>query len=289
MFLAWRRPSSLLRGIAGTNSRASDRAVGHAAVARDAPSALPGIEPSRPIGSNRQPDTVSACKQGRCRGTRCRIGASRLRSSIMKLRTCLLLASLLGTASLDAMACYTVYDASNRVLYQGEDAPVDMTQPTSRSLRAGAHMVFDQGAQCRPVGIAEMARPTGLAAPPNTAVMGAGPAMIPTAVPDRRRTTASTAPLLTDRRTAIASKVPFTVLSGDVVMVPASHADRVITSTVSVIPSGVPVATIPGTSVMGGPPAALPRTGRAETVITELHNPPVTVEQRGNQVLVNRY
>ena len=202
----------------------------------------------------------------------------------MKLRTCLLLASMLGAASLDAMACYTVYDASNRVVYQGEEAPVDMSLPTYRTLKPGVHMVFDQGVACRPVGIADMARPAGIAAAPNTAVMGAGPAMVPTAVSTRRA--APSAPLLTDRRTALANKVPFTVMSGDVVLVPAEYASRVVVPTVNVIPPAVPQATLSGTSVMGGPPA---RGSRTETVITELHNPPVVVEQRGNQVLVNRY
>ena len=204
----------------------------------------------------------------------------------MKLRTCLLMASLLGAASLDAMACYTVYDASNRVVYQGEEAPVDMSLPMYRTLKPGVHMVFEQGAACRPVGLAEMARPAGIAAAPNTAVMGAGPAMVPTAVSTRRAAPSSSAPLLTDRRTALANKVPFTVMSGDVVMVPAEYASRVVAPTVNVIPPAVPAATLSSTSVMGGPPA---RSNRAETVITELHNPPVVVEQRGNQVMVNRY
>jgi hypothetical protein len=202
----------------------------------------------------------------------------------MKLRTCLLLASMLGAASLDAMACYTVYDASNRVVYQGEEAPVDMSLPTYRTLKPGVHMVFDQATACRPVGIAEMARPAGIAAAPNTAVMGAGPAKIQPV--STRRAPTSQAPLLTDRRTALANKVPFTVLSGNVVMVPAEYASRVVAPTVNVIPPAVPVAAAPATSVMGGPPA---RGNRAETVITELHNPPVVVEQRGDQVVVNRY
>jgi hypothetical protein len=205
----------------------------------------------------------------------------------MKLRICLLLASLLGAASPGAMACYTVYDASNRVVYQGEDAPVDMSLPTYRTLKPGVHMVFDQATACRPVGFADMARPAGIAAAPNTAVMGAGPAMIPAAAPARRAAPPSNAPLLTDRRTALANKVPYTVMSGDVVLVPAEYASRVVAPTVNVIPPAVPVATIPATSVMGGP--AAPARGRAETVITELHNPPVVVEQRGNQVMVNRY
>lgn len=210
----------------------------------------------------------------------------------MKLRTCLLLATVLGAASLDAMACYTVYDASNRVLYQGENAPLDMSRSVRDQLNRrapGSHLVFDQASDCRPVNFAELARPAGPAVAANTAVMGAGPAMVPTSTTAMtRRPASSTAPLLTDRRTAIANKVPFTVMSGDIVMVPAQYASRVVVHSVTVVPAAVPVATIPGTSVMGGPPAPL-ASRKADTVITEMHNPPLTVEQRGEQTLISRY
>ena len=58
----------------------------------------------------------------------------------------ILFGSLLAAASLQAMACYTVYDRSNRIMYQGEQPPVDMSLPIHETLPArfpGGHMVFD--------------------------------------------------------------------------------------------------------------------------------------------------
>lgn len=58
---------------------------------------------------------------------------------------------MLGAASLNALACYTVYDSSNRVVYQGESAPVDMSLPLHQALQArfpGSHMVFDTAMAC---------------------------------------------------------------------------------------------------------------------------------------------
>ena len=55
-------------------------------------------------------------------------------------------------AGANAMACYTVYDNSNRVVYRGLDAPVDMSLPLHEALAgrfpAGSSMVFDQGSTC---------------------------------------------------------------------------------------------------------------------------------------------
>ena len=45
----------------------------------------------------------------------------------MKLKIALLAGLTLAGAN--AMACYTVYDATNRVVFQSTSAPVDMSQP----------------------------------------------------------------------------------------------------------------------------------------------------------------
>src|SRR4051812_32748929 len=89
---------------------------------------------------------------------------------IMKLKLALL--CVLGIASANAMACYTVYDKSNRVVYSGTRAPVDMSLQIHETLprvAPGGHMVFDAGSDC-----------------PATLGASAG----------------STSPLLTDRSTA---------------------------------------------------------------------------------------
>lgn len=220
-----------------------------------------------------------------------------------------LLLSLVAMVPIQALACYTVYDRSNRVMYQGAEPPagVDMSQPLHRALERrypGGHMVFNAGDACAPVPFAQLARPQGPAAPPNTLVvasnastqisdapfdtrvMGAGPA------PGARRAGAtpvaarSSSPLLTDRRTALAMNLPYKVMSGDIVLVPAQAAARVNLPNMTVIPA---TATAPAgagaqlqTSAMGAGPAP------GETVITEMRNPPVTVVQRGGTTTITR-
>ena len=63
----------------------------------------------------------------------------------------LLLGSLLGFASVPALACYTVYDASSRILYQSDKPPVDMSRPLHETLPQrfpGGQLVFDDSADC---------------------------------------------------------------------------------------------------------------------------------------------
>lgn len=100
--------------------------------------------------------------------------------------------SLLALGALPALACYTVYDSANRVLYQGEQAPVDMSVPLHLTLPSrfpGGHMVFDTAAGC----------PTLAAARP---------------APEPGGT-----PLLTNRQTAQAMRVPYTAMAGDIALV----------------------------------------------------------------------
>jgi hypothetical protein len=210
----------------------------------------------------------------------------------------------------NAMACYTVYDRSNRVAYQGEQPPVDMSLPLHTALQSrypGGHMVFEQSASCQPVSLGLIARSTGPAAPPNTAIMGAGanrmvavatPAMVfePAAASASASNTAvmgagpagpvarrmnvvppkaasrGASPLLTDRRTADSLHMPYTVLSGDIVVVPADAAARVDITGFNVVPSQ-------NFSAAGA---------RSETVITELHTPPLTVVQNGADTFISR-
>jgi len=82
-----------------------------------------------------------------------------------------MLGALCACASVQALAqCYTVYDRSNRALYQGREAPVDMSRPLHDTMpRAfpGGHLVFDNLRSCNEL------RPL---TPPDTARMGNGAA-----------------------------------------------------------------------------------------------------------------
>lgn len=198
----------------------------------------------------------------------------------MKLKIGLLCALLLTGAN--AMACYTVYDGSNRVIYRGVDAPVDMSLPlhqaVSQRFPTGSSLVFDQDAYCSPVNIAQVARPSGTMVPPNTIRMERT---------GRTLSPSSSAPLLTDRETAMRAQLPHTVVAGNIVMVPAGAASRVDLPTFTMIPADEAVAraavpTAPNTTAMGAGPA------RPQTVITEMRDPPMTIIQRGNNVSVQR-
>jgi hypothetical protein len=50
-----------------------------------------------------------------------------------------------------AMACYTVYNPSNQVVYAGPDTPIDMSYQIHQRLPAafpGGHMVFNLSSDC---------------------------------------------------------------------------------------------------------------------------------------------
>ena len=109
----------------------------------------------------------------------------------------LILGSLLAFAALDASACYTVYDKSNRMIYNSPEAPVDMRRQLHETMPAafpGGHMVFDSVGEC----------PFEAAARPGVKVAPRGAA------------------LLTDRRTATTMNSPYAVLSSGVVVVDTS-------------------------------------------------------------------
>ena len=189
----------------------------------------------------------------------------------MKLKIALLAG--LALAGANAMACYTVYDSSNRVVFQSTEAPVDMSQPLhaalARRFSPGASMVFNQGATCTPVTLAQVARPTTGVVPLNTIRME------PSAKP---ASPSSGAPLLTDRATAQRERLPHTVVGNNIVMVQGPAAERAVANmgTMTVIPADTAVARAPvgpDTRMMGGAPA------RPQTVITEMRNGNVVVER----------
>ncbi|MGE0329862.1 MAG: hypothetical protein AB7P37_04135 [Ramlibacter sp.] len=68
----------------------------------------------------------------------------------MNLKSCACCA-LFAVASVNAAACYTVYDRNNRVVYNAQTAPVDMRYQIHETLPRvfpGAHMVFGDSADC---------------------------------------------------------------------------------------------------------------------------------------------
>jgi hypothetical protein len=190
-------------------------------------------------------------------------------------------------AGANAMACYTVYDAGNRVVYQGTEAPVDMSLPLHEALAQrfprGAQMVFDQATTCRPVGIAQLPRPSGTDVPPNTIRLER----------TQRPSSSAPSPLFTDRETAERSGLPHTQMAGNIVMVPPQVADRVMSAAVNVMPSSTFVeGSTPDTRMMGAGPArpAVARSttpgSRPNVVITEMRDPPLTViETNGTRII----
>jgi hypothetical protein len=189
----------------------------------------------------------------------------------MKLKIALLAG--LALAGANAMACYTVYDASNRVVFQSTEAPVDMSQPLhsalARRFSAGASMVFNQGASCTPITLAQVSRPASGMVPANTIRMErTGKQVSPS----------SGAPLLTDRATAQRQGLPHTVVAGNIVMVQGAAAERATANmgTMTVIPADTAVArgpVGPDTRMMGGAPS------RAQTVITEMRDGNVVIQR----------
>ena len=209
----------------------------------------------------------------------------------MKTKLAVLGALLLAGAN--AMACYTVYDGSNRVVYQGLEPPVDMSLPLSESLAQrfprGSQLVFDQSANCRPVGLAQLPRPSGTDVPPNTIRLER--------TGTQRPSSSAPAPLFTERQAAERARLPYTPVAGDLVVVPPEAADRAMHAGVSVLPSSTFVAAppvAPNTAALGagpaGPAAATARgNARPATVITELRDPPLTViESNGTRIISPR-
>jgi hypothetical protein len=165
------------------------------------------------------------------------------RSVMMHRWKLFLISGVLGAASLNALACYTVYDHASRVIYNGEAPPVDMSLPLHDALAArfpaGAQLVFDTQASCpsfAPAPIARVAR--------------------------------NGTPLLTNTRTAQAMGARYTQLAGGIAMVQPGAVNA--RPGISVVPAEAVAANVP----------------REETVITEMREPPVSITQKGDRVVV---
>jgi hypothetical protein len=158
-----------------------------------------------------------------------------------------LLVPFLALVSVQAFACYTVYDRENRVMWQGDKAPVDMSRPLHETVPArfpGGSLVFDEAASC-PAAISSVA-------------IGAGGPI-----------TRTSSPLLTDERTARELGLPHRKLGRQVAVVPAAT-----------------VAMEPGVTVVPAATVASKST-RGDTVITEYRDPPVTVVRRGDRIIIS--
>lgn len=169
----------------------------------------------------------------------------------MKLKLALLCA--VGLASFNAMACYTVYDRDNQIVYNAQTPPVDMSRPIHETVPArfpGGTMIFGSGTDCP-------------RDPPARVSIPAAPS--------------KPSPLLTDRRTAAALNVPHTVLPSGAVLI--REPSSVTIAALSVYPTSYPAPVMMATAVTPQ------RAARRETVITELHNPPLTVVQQGGMVV----
>jgi hypothetical protein len=199
----------------------------------------------------------------------------------MKLKLALLAA--LAAASVNALACYTVYDRNDRIVYNAQRPPVDMSLPLHETLPRvfpGGHMIFAANTEC----------------PANVS-----PA--PTARIARAQPRGAASPLLTDESTARAMGLPHTQLASGAAIVPAQAVAWVDLPTFSVIQTSNDLAvasarTLNTTAMGAGPanPALATQTmgaGPASTqdrgaIITELRDPPVTIIQRGRDVIVRQ-
>ena len=169
-----------------------------------------------------------------------------------------LMAALAVLAAGPALACFTVYDRNNQVLYNAQVPPVDMSRPLAETLPQkfpGGHMVFDQNVNCPIVQAAGQMR----ASPP----------------PPGR------SPLLTDVATARAMGLKHTVIADGVAMVqdrPENMRPGVVLAE-----SGLPQQG-PDTPMMGAGPARPAQQQQQQgqpPVITERNYAPTMPMQPG--------
>ena len=168
----------------------------------------------------------------------------------MKLNFALVCA--IGLASVNAMACYTVYDRNSNIVYNAQTPPVDMSRPIHETVPVafpGGTMIFGSATDC------------------------------PREMPDRVAAPAAPAkpsPLLTDRRTAASLNVPHTILPSGVALI--SQPTAIMTAGLATYSTSPPALVI-------APSATAQRGARRDMVITELHNPPLTVVQQGGMIV----
>jgi hypothetical protein len=167
-----------------------------------------------------------------------------------------LLCAVLAAVSFDASACYTVYDRTNRVVYQSDAPPVDMSRPLHETVPArfpGGQLVFDTSADC-PVTTSLAARGT-------------------------RGDWTTRSPLFTNERTAQAMRLPHTQVAQGIALVPAG--DATLAPALTVIPDTRVASSRSPTQAMGAGPSRSP-------VITEMRDPPVVIEQRGDEIILRK-
>lgn len=153
----------------------------------------------------------------------------------MELRKALLAAAA-ALAAGPALACYTIYDAGNRMVYNSELPPFDMSRPLHQTLLGaypGGHLVFEPGASCP---VESPAR--SIARPPSF----------------NGRT-----PLLTNVSAARAMGVPHTVLANGVALVP-QRPDSMRPGVV-LAESGLPAPAVDTRMMGAGRAPARPNTG----------------------------
>jgi hypothetical protein len=169
-----------------------------------------------------------------------------------------LMAALAVLAAGPALACFTVYDRNNQVLYNAQVPPVDMSKPLAETLPQkfpGGHMVFGNGTNCPIVQAAGQLRAS------------------PTA--------AGRSPLLTDVATARAMGLKHTVIADGVAMVqdrPENMRPGVVLAE-----SGLPQQG-PDTRMMGAGPARPAQQQQQQgqpPVITERNYAPTMPMQPG--------
>jgi hypothetical protein len=140
--------------------------------------------------------------------------------------------SLCSLAAPAFAACYTVYDGSNRIVYQSDKPPVDMSLPLHETVPKrfpGGQLVFDVDGSC--------------------------PVVSPVAQGDGGPITRTSSPLLTDQPTAKRLHVSHRVVDGVAVIPPA---EVIMKPGVTVVPStAVASKNPPATSVLGGPPVSV--------------------------------
>ena len=169
------------------------------------------------------------------------------------MKTKLALAVMLGVAAGNAVACYTVYDRSNAIVYYAEAPPVDMTPPFTDRLQKNfpdSHLVFGSSTGC----------------PAKQA--GYNPTKPP----------AQTSPLFTDQQTARDLKLAHRILPNGTAMV-----DKPPTG----MRPGFTVMNLGGraaTATPTMPPQTSEALSKRSPVITEMRNPPMTVIEREGSV-----
>jgi hypothetical protein len=174
-------------------------------------------------------------------------------------------ALLAAAGTMPALACFTVYDRNNNVVYNAKTPPVDMSQPLHETLQKaypGGHLVFGNDASCPEENTAGRTR---LASPRGKA------------------------PLLTDAATAQELGLPHTMIRNVAVVPETPDSLRAQVMVVESLP-GAPAdandtrsmgAGPSNTRAMGaGPAPQAQQRMRGNTVITEMREPPVPV-QRG--------